>query len=321
MPTPRGIIAVACIIACTPIAATAAVPQRGANTPAWPVADTEVQLPLGAHESFDAGTWSPDGRHIAFIEPGSAPLTAAVWIVDGERGADGSERMLCRVPLTGITGDLMWPAPGDYIYVVRNRDPERSVHGALYRVRVSDGAVGEVVRWPHTRVVWAAAASPDGRRVVLDFDGSLVVVDVPSKKMSTVHRWVPHGSGGLTWSPNGKTIAFGRNGYVCTIAPNGKTLRTICRGGYTCWSPDGRWIVFTRETDEGRAPGGQKINPHTTAYVIRPDGTGEHRLAPNVTDDQMNPMWSPQGNRILYRRFEMRIGPVPTRWWMAALRA
>ena len=39
------------------------------------------------------------------------------------------------------------------------------------------------------------------------------------------------------------------------------------------WSPDGSWIAFLRRT--GAVP----HNEEWTLFVIRPDGTGERRLA------------------------------------------
>src|SRR4029079_17956730 len=71
------------------------------------------------------------------------------------------------------------------------------------------------------------------------------------------------------------------------------------------WSPDGRYLVFTRsETDDGR--GG--------IYVVGSDGRGERPLvsfSPGFSAEAAD--WSPDGTQIAYTYFNQtstRFGPV-----------
>ena len=87
------------------------------------------------------------------------------------------------------------------------------------------------------------------------------------------------------WSPGGRRIAFslnchlavmkadGSNEHVITHPPITHPAGGICDGG-PVWSPDGRWIAFTR------------VNGNTdrsALELIRPDGKGRHRVLRNAS--------------------------------------
>lgn len=324
----------AIVLVVSPVSAVAEADlgkRGGVNVPEWPVVEREVELPLGARH-FGGPAWSPDGKQLAFVEfrflrPANDPSGLSerdrIWIIDSVTGADGSERLIGELPLPGIAGHLMWPAAGNYLYLVRARvgAPGLKLHGSLYRLRISDGAFGEILRWPSSKTVGGAAMCPDGRYVAMDFAGTLQILDLATRKTKTIYKWIPHGGGGVTWSPDGKTIAFvGPSHQVCTISPDGKGLRTLCPGAYPRWSPDGGWILFNRETVEGRTPSGLAISPRGHAWVVHPDGTGEHELAPGVSESEL-PVWSPTGDRILYRHSEFFPPPGRTRWYVAVVRS
>src|SRR6266508_4573349 len=93
-------------------------------------------------------------------------------------------------------------------------------------------------------------------------------------------------------------IAFGCGYRICTMVPDGTSVRDVMDGydkglvvaGYTpAWSPDGTKLAFTG--DDGKTDG---------LYVMNADGTGFRWLA-----EGSRPVWSPDGSRIL---FTMRSG-------------
>jgi hypothetical protein len=101
--------------------------------------------------------------------------------------------------------------------------------------------------------------------------------------------------GGPTWSPDGESIAFTRNGSEGSSI----VIRRLSDGvetqvtdgtfveGSPAWSPDGRWIAFHRsgvERDPGEHPAQQDL------WLVHPDGTGETRL---TTDGAFAPTWQP----------------------------
>jgi TolB protein len=109
-----------------------------------------------------------------------------------------------------------------------------------------------------------------------------------------------------SWSPDGRRIAYtqangGKNAlgqdtleiYVMNVDGSGKRKLTENKGmddERPSWSPDSRWILFTR--------GG--IGNAYDVFVIRPDGTDERRVT--RTGDSHSSGWSPNGNRIVFTR-------------------
>jgi Tol biopolymer transport system component len=81
------------------------------------------------------------------------------------------------------------------------------------------------------------------------------------------------------------------------------------RGG--SYSPDGQWIVFTSMRDAyNRTLSAEEqkqleVDPSYFAeiYIMRADGSGQKRLT-NVAGYDGGPFFSPDGKRIIWRRFD-----------------
>lgn len=87
------------------------------------------------------------------------------------------------------------------------------------------------------------------------------------------------------WSPNGRKIAFVRNGNLFTVRADGTDVTRVTAGASApAWSPDGTKIAFARYGD---------------LWTVRPDGNLLTRLTDqNAGDDQ--PAWSPDGTKIAF---------------------
>jgi Tol biopolymer transport system component len=231
-------------------------------------------LPVPARESrrFEdwGASWSPDGRRIAF--------THTVW----PAGADH----------TGRLADFGRSA----IYVLD------LVRGGLRRVsRLSEtGDLPLGVTW-----------SPDGRRLAYlgesgweysagTFSHGCVALHVTNAdgtndhKLPTASRFSDGGCIGIwtpAWSPDGRSIAFGRSTKhfgggvdLYLISPDGKDLHRLTHqpnavnAGPT-WSADGKRIAFAfgRRDRPGPGPGGQ--DQIRTVVVIDRDGGNRHTIA------------------------------------------
>ena len=164
--------------------------------------------------------------------------------------------------------------------------------------------VDDFIAWsPDSRWITTAAQPFDDSAGPLfpSQDARIIVGDVEHGTASFVGG--PDVFGHLpAWSPDGKTLAFGRT-YACcsgpdnglwSMRPDGSDLRplsTVPGGGAPAWSPDGSPIAFLGAGADG----------DSDLYLVGADGTGEHR----VTDDAGNesvPVWSPDGTRVAFAR-------------------
>jgi TolB protein len=171
--------------------------------------DRQITFPPGVDYDDRAPTWSPDGRRIAFTRTfydfeGADRQT--VWIHQGS-----AERRLIAgdSPSWSVNGDIAFSRPGGFIYTIR---PD-----------------GSQLR----RIVRSRCASPDWSP-----DGKQIVCGTGFGHIATVRadglgfRPLTHGrdvDSQPTFSPDGRRIAFLRNGSIMTMSRVGKDLQRIAR--------------------------------------------------------------------------------------------
>ena len=155
---------------------------------------------------------------------------------------------------------VTWASPTEIVFDGRRGGPRH-----LYRMSLETGEVVQLT--DHHGAQSKAGISPDGRLMVYDHYDPKTGRDL------------------------GMQIADAQDG------SDARTLLPPPEPGSTAgssdaqFSPDGRWIAFTRLT--GSAGG------ETAVFVVRTDGTGLRRL----TDDALyagRPRWSPDGSQILF---------------------
>jgi TolB protein len=147
-------------------------------------------------------SWSPDGRRVAFAgaEPGQ-PDVWNLWQFDLERGE------LSR--LTAHQSGRAWGASWF-------PDGRRICYGLSDRLMVLDTKAGETRSYVAPRgngVVRTPVVSPDGRRVICQLSGGGAwLFDLTD---GSVRRILDdHDVDEFTWSPDGRRLAFRRNGQV-----------------------------------------------------------------------------------------------------------
>ena len=103
--------------------------------------------------------------------------------------------------------------------------------------------------------------------------------------------------GQLVWSPDGRTIYFGR--YL--VSTDGSGARKLPYIPWTAvWSPDGRQIAFVGNKLRNPPPGRGHRKANSDIYVMNADGSGTRRLTHNVGYDG-EPAWSPDGRKIAFQ--------------------
>jgi TolB protein len=159
--------------------------------------------------------------------------------------------------------------------------------------------------------------SPDGRRIAF----TRCTGEASSCNIWTMRRDGTHkrqitqcrpescfGNLSPAWHPDGRHIIFERDQRnaeganrpgLFLIRADGTGMRRLTRArtdrdiSHTepQYSPDGRWIVFTRVIHESDDP--------NRLFIVRADGTGIRGLTPRNLDSD-NPDWSPDGGLIVF---------------------
>jgi Tol biopolymer transport system component len=93
------------------------------------------------------------------------------------------------------------------------------------------------------------------------------------------------------WSPDGRKIAFNRNGGGIYVSNADGTATTLLSefGENPSWSPNGNRILFEQYVSENE----------TKYFIINPDGTNEVELFRDQKSILSGASWSPDGSEIL----------------------
>lgn len=216
--------------------------------------------------------WSPGGKVIGFSrtsygEQGSERLRAIAPDGSGERTLAG-----------GRGSDPSWsPGASEVAFV-----------GAGIFVARADGGAKRRLVAPTFAGVGGPAWSVDGAEIAY-VTGALAIRSIRVDR--TADRELVRDGTTPAWSPNGKRLAFSRDGHIWTAARDGSAAAEVTRGGAEdlapSWSPDGEWLAFVRRP-RGASQG--------DVYRVRVDGS---RLT-NVTRsplDERAPDWGPPSTK------------------------
>jgi Tol biopolymer transport system component len=288
-----------------------------ARAPLWSRDGTRLAFTSERSGNSDVYTIRPDGSGLRNLTDDPAPDRLVCWL-STERlaflrqsadmwtlflvGSDGSEPTVLLSDGYELQADCS--PDGRSMVVVRRgaRDGELLVvntDGSGSRKLIEARAGYRYPRW-----------SPDGSRVLVswqpDYGGwmsaSLQVVGVESGQVTIAGNshgmFIPRGA----WSPDGSMIAslvgeptsFTSSGApelrirVVTASGGNVALVTRFPGGPPTWSPDGRWVTYTRSGTEVEHPYSQVADVNLSS----PDARVQRRLT-HGTPFSADAAWSP----------------------------
>lgn len=188
----------------------------------------------------------------------------------------------------GLRGDI-WTVAIDRPKGVAGRSAE-------YAKRLTDWAGDD------SDFVW----SPDGKKIYFisdrEFSANLFEVDVATAAVKPVFKR-PEDMAGPRLSPDGRQIALwvaGTEGGLFLVNPeNGESRRLVhvpgphwrgAGGGSIEWSPDNKWIAFTRSSE----------NRAWNIWIVRAEG-GEPQNITRLNAYHSLPAWAPDGKHLFFQ--------------------
>jgi Tol biopolymer transport system component len=228
---------------------------------------------------------------------------------------------------------------------------EGDARSALYVIDADGGRARAITPRGDEGFFDAPAWSPRGGSIAAagrlcdDCDPVIYLVSPSGRRLASVPSRVTPAER-PSWSPSGRRLLFigGERSAIYASRLDGTGLVRLAGGALlhdqAAWSPDGRWIAFTRQQPNGRwdiwrmsaagrgggpltrtrvseeqpawSPDGRRLafirqGPRGgwAIFTMKADGSGQRRLSTGGPNDQ-NPAWSPDGRRLAFVRLKGR---------------
>ena len=137
-----------------------------------------------------------------------------------------------------------------------------------------------------------ALSKATSKPIVMSYDNGLLLYSYGTAKMmrpvgdEQFYIWP-------SLSPDNKMISFVDKNDLYVIDLNGNIKFSIKEARAPKWSPDGKWIAFMRDSDNGH------VFTSSDIYVVRVEDQEIFRLTDTEDRIEMSPSWSPDGTQII----------------------
>jgi Tol biopolymer transport system component len=226
------------------------------------------------YNNSEVGQWSPDGTRIALVTQLGPPQVLLFNVDDGSSVYFG-------LPFDRYPGLALfctvWSPDGARLACEGQGETDPGLTG-VYTLRSSDGGDLQRVTSDPTGDDCPSDYSPNGKRLVITRAND-TTYEIDTVKLD--------GSGMKRITPDGMDFNF-------------------CNGS---WSPQSNEIIFSAHVPNG--PNGLRIS-HSSIWVVHFDGTGLRQLpiagpcggllSDPTTYGCFNPVWSPDGRKIVFGR-------------------
>jgi dipeptidyl aminopeptidase/acylaminoacyl peptidase len=246
-------------------------------------------------EGESSPRWSPDGRYLAFLSGREEGKGAQVWLLD-RRG--GEAQRITKVK--GGVSDISWSPDSKRLVLTIDEETDS--------IARADTAEKEK-KTPKPIVIDRYGFKRDIAGYLGTRRSHIGVLEIEGRKIDTLTSGLDDDDS-PSWSPDGRSIAFVRGTIAEPGRPSNDDIYVIeARRGATptrltdfpgpdgsrpAWSPDGKWIAFTRGDE-----------PRLSAYnlsklaVVPSDGSAPARvITPSLDRPVSSPQFMPDGQHV-----------------------
>jgi Tol biopolymer transport system component len=240
--------------------------------------------------------WSPDGAHLGVTVVNTKTSAQSLW----ELRADGTKLHQLLPGWSNPPAECcsIWTPDGKYLVFQATRQgltalwalPQKT--GLLKRashqpIQLTNGPMDmeSPILSRDGEKIFTLGVQPRGKLARYDARSKSFVTFLGGESIDDVDfskdgQWIACRAKGDLW----RSKADGSNKLQLTFPP----LQT----GLPRWSPDGKQIAFF----------GQKPGESAKIYIVPSDGGEPERVLPQDTAEQDDPVWSPDGNRLLFSK-------------------